>query len=40
MLKSLSQLVCTNTEWNAKYMRMICSGFVAQYAADEDKLPV
>lgn len=40
MLKNVPQLVCTNTEWNAKYMPMICSGFVIQYLADESKLPV
>lgn len=40
MLKNLPQLVCINTEWNAKYMRLICSGFVIQYLADESKLPV
>lgn len=40
MLKSLPQLVCTNTEWNAKYMPMICSGFVIQYLAEESELPV
>lgn len=40
MLKNLPQPVCTNTDWNAKYMPMICSGFVIQYLADESKLPV
>lgn len=40
MLKNLPQLVCTNRVWNAKYMPMICSGFVIQYLAEESKLPV
>ena len=40
MLKNLPQLVCTNTERNAKYMPMICSGFVIQYLAEESELPV
>ncbi len=40
ILKNLPQLVCTNTEWNAKYMPMICSGFVIQYLAGESKLSV
>lgn len=38
MLKNVPQLVCT--EWNAKYMPMICYGFVIQYLAKESKLPV